>query len=239
MSSNITLRDIGMDRVFNNGVHMEFTKSVDMENITVFNGQGMYNIYGHYVEHINLRDSELSGGSRGIYFRFYESNNITIENVFIHDFRAYGIYLDSATSRGDKIADVVIKKNTIINDGYDGIWLSGVVNTDVTENNIRGSGYNGIRTLNFDENVNISDNKIEGMHTGIRVTSTLYSLIEHNMVYNSSNYGIELTNAKYNKVIENVINNTSIYGLYLGLTSNNNIITGNKICNSTSYGIYI
>ena len=239
LSRDIRVEDVYIENVYNHAVHIEYCDNVSIDNLTILGSTGIQTFYTTHTPYIVLTDSEISGGQVGVFVSYYTTNHVIMENLFIHDFSQYGMYFDAVAPDVGLIQNVTISNSIIINNGYDAIHIWGMKNGKITGNRITGTGTNGVNVGAYSENIEISNNIIEGMHTGVKLGTTFYSTISYNMIYNSSNYGIYLINARNNMVVGNIVNNTSIYGIYVATSSHDNTITFNKICNSTNYGVYI
>jgi len=238
LSKNIRIEDTLIDNVSLRALHMEFSHGISVHNLTVLRSRAIQSVYGYSVTDFTISSSEISGGQDGIYLKFHDSENLTMENLFVHDFTRYGIWVDAATT-SHYIENVWVSNSRVINNGYDAIRLWGVKHGNVSGNTVEGTGSNGINLGSFGEDIRVYGNKIEGMRTGVKLGSVFYCTVKGNEIYNSSNYGISLINARNNRIESNTINRTLIYGIYLGASSRDNIIIGNYIGNSTKYGLYI
>ncbi len=266
-SSNITIRNMRMENVSGNGIFVDWSENVTMDNITL-TGSGSWGIrmmvvddvyilnstimghsgyftdgiYMNNVHRVYVNYSEISGATHGLYLYSDLSHDITLNGCYVHDFTDYGFYsYNSVTS--SRIKNVNILNSRFYDTGNNAIYLRVVESALVKNNTIwateQSSTRNGVYVSDFSEKVVIEENNLWGLTTGIRLASVLYSYVRNNTVENTSYTSISLSNSKYNTVEYNWLNGSKAYGLYISASSNSNTIRNNYIGNATNYGIYI
>ena len=143
------------------------------------------------------------GASVGIYLT--TRRNVTIKNMEIKGFN-YGIYLRLYSAYN------TVSGNTIIENGYEGIRLSG------SSNNI------------------IYGNTIENDYEGISLDGSSNNIIYGNTITNNNDLGIYFRSSSNNSISGNTIINSE-NGIYFYIFSNNNSISGNTIRDNNECGI--
>jgi len=108
--------------------------------------------------------------------------------------------------------------------GSAGIWLTGVLHCDVTNNWLSNNGF-GIRSDNSTNNI-IANNTINSNNDGICLSSSSNNTITNNTVSNHY-YGISLTSSDNNTINTNIVNMAS-EGISL-THSQNNTLTSNTM----------
>jgi parallel beta-helix repeat protein len=133
---------------------------------------------------------------------------------------------------------VTISSFTIINDGDEGILVSGNY-TQITKIIFKPkisngwSGY-GIHLLNANHSL-IEDNEISWMFDSIQLHSSHYNTVRRNHLSSSWLYGLWLSEATYNEIYDNIVDTGVIVGLpgsYIGIrlvSADNNTLMNNTI----------
>jgi parallel beta-helix repeat protein len=162
-------------------------------------------------------------------------NNVTIQNVSIHNF-PFGIYLYDAVNN-------TISGNNVTNNNV-GISINQCGNNTVSGNNVTGSNQRGIYLYSSANNNIISGNKVEGSPNGIGVEWSMNNVISGNNITanNITSYtydGIYLYSSSGNNISGNYIANNSRYGISLTYYCSNNTLNGNNITANNNGGIYL
>jgi parallel beta-helix repeat protein len=160
-------------------------------------------------------------------------NNVTIQNVSIHNFPT-GIYLYDA-------ANNTISGNNVTNN-HVGISINSCGNNTVSGNNVTGNNQRGIYLYSSANNNIISGNKVEGSPNGIGVEGSMNNFISGNNITsnNITSYtydGIYLYSSSGNSISGNYIANNSRYGISLTYYCSNNTLNGNNITANNDVGI--
>jgi len=171
--------------------------SVTHNNITNSN----YGISLGYSTNNNVLMNEISYNSYGINGRFFSSeNNIignTVENNARNGIEFYG---------WDFSENLTISNNTIIGNGWAGLWLvSSANNNTVSSNYVAGNGYSGIELYSSSGNIITNNTITNNADNGILVESSKNTIIENNITLNHR-YGLELVSSN------NTIFNNSFEG---------------------------
>ncbi len=157
------------------------------------------------------------------------------------------------------VNNVVISGFTI-QDGFEGIKLSGSSYTDVSKNTIIDTVY-GIKLVSSSDNNTISENNIAN-NTGEGITldhsrNNIISLnnitdgfpaidienfsdnntISYNNIYNNAR-GLDIKNSSSNLITSNTLANNS-YCLHMGYSSSHNVVTRNVIENNSYGGVTV
>ena len=146
------------------------------------------------------------------------------------------IYLNS-------VSKCNISGNTLIGNEY-GFYIYKGQNNSIYGNTIINSSYSGI-SLSISNNNTIQNNNLTGNARGIRLAysgtdiGSNYNNILNNII-SDNGYGIGLLYSSNNVINGNTITGSDSYGIYVGtpLSSNNTVIQSNTITNN-EYGIYV
>ncbi|MGV9204487.1 MAG: NosD domain-containing protein, partial [Promethearchaeia archaeon] len=158
----------------------------------------------------NIKGCEFEGASTGIGLSVISSNITTTDIPLL-------------------IQDTIIKN-------YDyGLYLDGISNAKISNNNITDNQFHGFYLKNSEQN-NLTANNASLNLNGICLeNSHNNTLIGNNASYNDAS-GIFLNNSFDNEVINNIAFNS--LGIYLE-GSNENIIHGNNVSANNDYGILL
>jgi parallel beta-helix repeat protein len=216
---SISSRTLGVQGVEASGtIYIRADGSIDpptapistLDNVTyILTGNITSDAHGITVERDNViidgagYTLQGRGDSVGIYLT--TRRNVTIKNVEIKAFND-GIYLRLHSAYN------TVSGNTIIDNGYDGIYVSG------SSNNI------------------ISENTIENDYDGISLHSSSDNIIYGNTIANNDDLGIYFSSSSNNSISGNTITNSN-NGIYFYIFSNNNSISGNTIKDNNECGI--
>lgn len=247
------------------GSHNISLEYLDIKNVSyngiLFSGEDCVNnvVIGCKIENIL--------GGAGIAF-YSTAGTARVEHNFVYRTRHHGIIV----SRGG--SNCIIKNNTVIETGYyikdegdfaHGIALdgSGVVhgrNHLVASNTIINAGLAGIEVADYQHEVVIKNNYIDGTGTfkkqddygiyfGGGLTPSEYCIILNNYVVNTNGFGIRVDALKgvtqYVQVVCNVLENIGSDGIKIGTVNEisiyKNVITNvsvtvNKSCGITCVG---
>jgi hypothetical protein len=244
------------------GIYNSNKNYITIQDLSISNAE-QNNIWIRDATGINIINLSITGGLNGINFETVVSNSSIINNSVQNSLKN-GI---SAWGYGLSMINLDISNNLVNNSGNTGtcpkysnagIFIQGN-STNVTNNIITNSGYNGI--LFIGNLVNIQNNTIDrsclvlddcaGIYTASHPAD--YNLIKGNIItnsignYNGSAYslynstqaeGIYLDSITYNtRVINNFVNNTD-RGLLIA-SGKNNTILGNKFYNSRKESLAI
>ena len=236
---NVTLSNVAVNNIANNGI--------------LFSGKDCVN-----NKVVGCKVTNIIGGA-GIAF-YNTAGTASVENNFVYRTRHHCIIV----SRGG--SNYIIKNNTVYQSGYyivpgsddfaHGIALDGggVVrggNHLVASNTVINSGLAGIEVADFQDNVVIELNFIDGTGTykeqddygiyfGGGLTPSVNCIIRDNIIKNTNGYGIR-TDAPLNyngrtenvQIVNNYIENAGTDGIRIGKVLNS-VIVGNVIMNVSS-----
>ena len=138
-------------------------QNVGFVNTQTITGYGWTSIYAQNVGHLAIRNSLISGGSRGI--DVYAGYACDISDNLISGCYAEGIYLESAAGNGSRI----------VGNGVFGCGTGGAA---------------GAVTAVSADNVLVSSNDIEGGYGGVFLSSCEGGRIASNFIEGQSNYNI-------------------------------------------------
>jgi parallel beta-helix repeat protein len=161
------------------------------------------------IDNLEITNCEHSG------IHLNSCSGANIINCYIHDCDWVGVYMAANCS------EMIINNNQVNDVGKIGIVcgnLASPSNKNIISNNIvKNCTDNGINN-NGSERNSVVGNYIENVYTGVCFDSTHNSLISSNNIYNTANAGIDLNdgsggNSDYNLVIGNRIEDTTTYGI--------------------------
>jgi parallel beta-helix repeat protein len=214
----------------------------DQKSIVIIAKTKFYGNDGAHIEITGLKnkclieDNFFQGDSRGFGINIGIGSRPRIFNNEIRDMMT-GINIVSA--------DAIIIKNKISGcfNGLTSKTYDGYINeTRIKLNTIEENLENGIvvtgknNSTTVIQNVNISKNK----KAGIRVEKEAHAKISQNRIFNNANQGILLVENSYAFIEENAIFHNIKANIALGGSlSENTVIIGNKIYNSSSEGIFV
>ncbi|MFO0920541.1 MAG: hypothetical protein U0451_02610 [Candidatus Saccharimonadales bacterium] len=183
------------------------------------------------------KDLNTTGTQTGIYMNNLGSGSGAsarqggiIENLWVENFNSTGI-------RASASSNLLINNNSVFNNSASGIYIEGgTINTAISNNNVQGSGYYGIRVVG-DYN-SVTNNTIRSADVaGIFVDSSSdYTVVSSNNVIstggNGTSNGIMVTGADYTNISSNIITDTtcttSCYAINISNASADNTFIGNN-----------
>ena len=183
------------------------------------------------------KDLNTTGTQTGIYMNNLGSGSGAsarqggiIENLWVENFNSTGI-------RASASSNLLINNNSVFNNSASGIYIEGgTINTAISNNNVQGSGYYGIRVVG-DYN-SVTNNTIRSADVaGIFVDSSSdYTVVSSNNVIstggNGTSNGIMVTSADYTNISSNIITDTtcttSCYAINISNASADNTFIGSN-----------
>ena len=130
----------------------------------------------------------------------------------------------------------VISENDIIGSTWIGIKLYKACGNIIQDNNIINSKEYGIRADSCENNT-FKNNVIEGSTDGIYLHGTFNAKILSNTIrYN--NIGLKISTSIETQILNNLISHNNVTGLEIGFSVRRNIISENNISYNGRYGIY-
>lgn len=182
-----------------------------------------------------------------------DSNGFLVENNVAHDNGTHGIIFSKRCMYN------TIRNNISYNNGIHGIMLHEKSDFNIVENNTLNGNTSAVALWHSSNNI-VRNNKIDKNRHGVRANvSSDNNLIHDNIISNSALYGIyfyDKANANIvknnvfekndvgvyiksdsNKIIGNNLKNNGV-GVYFQDSASNNILSGNQIKQSATYGIY-
>lgn len=217
-----------------------------------------YNFSGVYTGQILSISGDILTLSKPIAYSFTTANSARVfyftstndfySNITIRNIKFECVSTTPSNYIGfiflDKVNNVIIENNTFKNCNGEAVFLRASLNSKIANNyflNIR--TISGVSVnLNFCNNIQITDNKIEKSAFGINISNCLEIDISKNTLTGYKNVfngrGIKLQfNSKYCSITNNKITNTGLYGIYIA-DSNHNIISENTLYNCGDVGEY-
>jgi len=180
-------------------------------------------------------------------------NNVTVKNMKVEEFGAYGIYVRLSSLSvivGNNITNNTlginlrnsshnfIYGNFITANSQFGVYFSYSSNNTIYENNIINDRM-GVFLDYYSSNNIISGNNI----TANNENGVVFAYSSHNSVYGNkiinNGYGVSLIHSSNNTVYENNVTANSQYGVYLNYYSSNNTVYENNITANNMYGVQI
>jgi parallel beta-helix repeat protein len=191
---NVTIKKLHIAN-FEYGIYMNNSNgnSVTHNNITNNN----YGVSLGYSTNNNVLMNEISQNSYGINGRFFSSENNIIGNTVGNNARN-GIEFYG----WDFSENLIISNNTVIGNGWAGLWLvSSANNNTVSSNYVAGNGYSGIELHSSSGNIIMNNTITDNADNGILVESSENTIIENSITLNHR-YGLELVSSN-NTVFNN------------------------------------
>ena len=213
---------ISENRIFNNTFALSIFKYNQCE---ISNNLFYNNTYGFEVEY--MKNSTISGNlidnvenNPALFLRYFVNNTIINNNITNCP---TGILMYFSSHKN------VIRKNNLYNCRMNGIGISSAFNSmsdfnRISENSIINNGYAGIYIAT--NNNSVVNNTIEFYKYGIYIDGQNNN-ISRNLINFNTEYGIKLDSAHQNIIINNTLKYNK-FGIFLD-HSNNNSILGNRI----------
>jgi parallel beta-helix repeat protein len=210
---------------------------------------------------ITIENLNLSNTSRGIALWKTENSNISNNTACNNSYD--GIFLSSSSSNNTITGNNVssncdginlesssnnsITGNNVSNNSRDGICLSSSSNTNITDNSVSNNSRDGIRLYDSSNNSITGNTFVNG---GLFVQKSYQNIVEENTINgNPLAYLEDVSDCKVedagqvilvncsNITVENLdLSNTNV-GIEFWDTEDS-IISNNKVCNNSRYGIY-
>jgi parallel beta-helix repeat protein len=209
------------------------------------NGYRIFVYNGTYFENLTINKRiDLFGEDRTITFIDGNGSDTVItanaNNINISHFTI----TNGGTTSNDSILQInggySIITDTIISQGYHGIFLNNSDGHLIYDNIIRDNVGNGLFLNQSDSNVNISYNNITNNGNGIYLYSSDNNKIYNNMIRNNNASGIFLNSTCQNNILKNNnASNNNINGIYLNDHSNYQTIAYNQVYNNKDSGIVL
>ena len=258
-SHNVLLESIS---AYHSGFHALFlgmSDNVTISNTTLYNC-GSTAIYSYMVNDLRILNTEASQAiSNGIYA--YYSNRMYLFNVsLLNDYYGFTVYNDynvknqyvvveasrfenntNMISRFSYALNVQINGSKFANNGGSGIELYGFNdNSRITNNTIINSGGYGVYSSHAN-NMVVENNTIVGAgNYGIYAQYQGNARISHNYLYDT--FGLALNGVNGSFILNNTIEESRYNGIYIAGNSGKiggNLVWGNVVKNSSSYGAYL
>ncbi len=207
------------------------------------------------VSNSNITQNIISTIGRqclGIMF-YYSGINNTIKDNIIHTTNSYGfgIYIYNSDKNAIKNNDIItedqfadgiligdsdaniIQSNQVQNQHSSAVGIelnSFSLNNILTNNNITGPGFYGIRLTSSSDNELRANNVIGRGDDGIQLeANSNNNNISFNMIKDNSMNGINIYNSQLNNIYNNELENNLRKALYISGSMNNNIFNNNVI----------
>ena len=246
------------------GIYFDSTSQSTITSVTV-NSTDRKSVYVTDGDTITFKDSNFKNSSSSHGFEIADSDDIILDNVFIHNAgyggsSAYGLYItssDSITVRNStKVAsskDYELHANDVTNLKIQNSIFSGKNLTLIEESNsfvIEGNvfkdtsnGDYGVYIKNTDS-ATFKDNTIKNSaadggsdYGAIYLTASDSNLIQNNTITNSGRSGIHLkSSSEDNKIYSNTVTSSHFSGLYIQ-SSDGTLIRNNTFSSSGDHGI--
>lgn len=131
--------------------------------------------------------------------------------------------------------------NTAYNNTYDGIYLYSGYFNNLTGNTVYNNSQNGIYLEDSDDNIIEQNNVNNNMHNGILLDGSEFNAMSDNLIFDNLLHGISLIGiySDSNNITKNRIYHNNESGIYIGFDMYYNEIWDNEIYDNTMHGIYL
>ncbi len=219
-----------------NGIYAYYTYQISLFNVSIlgnYYGFYVYNDYHVKAQYISVENSKFENNTNSI-ARFNYALNVFINNSKFANNGGSGVELYGFNDNSE------ITNNTIINNGGYGIYSSHANNVDIENNTIITAGNYGIYAQ-YQGNAHMENNLIDDTY-GLALNGVNYSFILNNSIKNSRYNGIYIAgnSAKTgeNLIWGNIVENSYSYGVYLTSTQGNLLFNNSFIHNNGSTDSY-
>ncbi|MEM3890418.1 MAG: DUF2341 domain-containing protein, partial [Candidatus Micrarchaeia archaeon] len=257
--NNVTIKNCIIDGNYSGtssyyiyGIHAQYSNNLSIQNNTLFDN--FNGIFLEYTTNSNITENNaFDNGNYGIFLQQQCNNNIISDNYASNN--SYGNIFIAWNSQNNQIVNnevslgmygiiaqynidnVTIANNTITSINGNGIYLIGVTNSYITNNNASGNG-NGI-SASSSSNIIFENNSINNSYSGMWLTQVSYSNIINNRFNSIINNGLRLeSNSQFNNITYNIFESESNPNGITVIYSYNNYISFNNLLSSTNYGLY-
>lgn len=188
--------------------------------------QGLVLIKNSYCTVRNLYfDGVKSSFTSNNAINLYNGDNCTITDNTILNCTGDGIYA---------VGNYHTIHNNIIQNCFQGLYLSDCTKTTVTNNRIEEAESTGVYLYNV-EDVAINNNVVENSgDSGIKFQNCNESCIVGNVLNYNVQCGIYVTRGDNNIIGGNTCNGNGNFGIYVGTTPKNNVLVGNTYFDNTT-----
>jgi mannuronan 5-epimerase len=141
---------------------------------------------------------------------------------------------------GQNASNILVSGNTINDNMQNGITIYRSSNINISDNEIRNNGLQGIACLFQCNTIAAKNNEIyNNARDGIRFDkNAINSLLQYNQIHDNKQSGIAIRNSSFNTITSNTLNNNRV-GIALAQNSFENLLNNNSVQNSSLYGIYL
>ena len=141
---------------------------------------------------------------------------------------------------GQNASNILISGNTINDNMQNGITIYKSSYINISDNEIRNNGLQGIACLFQCNTIAAKNNEIyNNARDGIRFDkNTINSLLKYNQIHDNKQSGMAIRNSSFNTITSNTLNNNRV-GIALAQNSFENLLNNNSVQNSSLYGIYL
>jgi parallel beta-helix repeat protein len=184
------------------------------------------------ITNSNLTHLGFNGGQGTWGISYYSGDGSIIQNNSLSlNFRP--LYF------GQNASNIFVLGNTINDNIQNGITIYRSSNINISDNEIRSNGLQGIACLFQCNTIAAKNNEIyNNARDGIRLDkNTINSLIQYNQIHGNKQSGISIRNSSFNTIASNTLNNNRV-GIALAQNSSENLINNNSVQNSSLYGLY-
>lgn len=228
---------------------IEQSINLDIESLGIFGCGWATRIYTnnnipmfHITQgHVTLSDFQIEGNGAGaINYGIYADNadELTIQNLWIHDTGYIGIYLYMST-------DCVLNGN-FIEETNCGISADGSGSLRFHDNFIKDAITSGVILYNTNDNLIDSNVIQECGSNGIYLLWSGYNVVSNNNIFSNGDNGLEIDGMEdviskrgRNIIDGNLIRNNNINGIKITTKSDFDCVTSNALHNNSNYGISI
>lgn len=165
------------------------------------------------VAGLKIKDMVITGGlAEGVYI--YNSTKVSVIN---NDASGNGFYQEDASGiHLDTVDEAVVTNNKANTNGFHGIILTGVTNSDISDNICNGNGYEGMRIQ----------------------YSSMYNTLTSNVCRGNGRFGMYLLlGSDANNITSNILNDNGVHGLSFN-DSKHNLLANNRMQFNTYSGLY-